>query len=798
MEQLPVVQQAYRTALAGRSSKIQEMNADLAMPIKVSISFLRLNDDEILHESLNFIHRALERFDSRNPLPEDTKATMLEFCQKMLDQASKSEKERLTLLTIDQLEDLQDRLDPEVRLSRPQVITIDSSDEDESFGTSSSSRDTSLVPSNASMEKRKKKELKQSKLPFSVVIEPPAKKKKAPPAPSLSKAFPTSSTPVVATNNRYQAAGAVARTKDSGRSSSGVGSTSANSKLSQLRSDFNSSRSWNGNSNRAVSKPAASISKPTTKRDVDSDTTDSSDESSGDERAAKGLHALVNVDRQAAIRNLSKSSAAPIHKRSAKIMSNPEEDRRRKERADQERKRLLKKPPDFNPLYESVLSWNYYHDGQSLPSLSSSKSAPPLFAGSQEYMDVFGPMMLLETWAQILQAKEQIDNGTSKMFPVEVQSRANIDNSLEVGVTLSPDIIITSQSRFSDQEIVVLRQKLVPSLGQQTSPPKAILAKIKEFKMQRTGPRVTLICYLQNDRQGTNSALVDGSKWELGKLISLTTTHREFAALSSLEHYPLRDRILKAQVTPKAVLSRSEVQEAKDLYGLNEPQASAVVASLKEPGFSLIQGPPGTGKTSTICGLVSAFIKNRKPAPVSVLPGQNRAAGVKKKIFVCAPSNAAIDEIAKRLQTNLKDSDGNPMKLNIVRTGRDDTINVSVKEISLERLIEERIAEINQKNSGGTAGTDPKILQEEIRKLNSDRSSKENELQVARETSANVSQIHHLENELRVLKAKRSTTMARLDEAKDKQQDNFRQRDAETRKVRVDILTEVSSWALGS
>ena len=50
--------------------------------------------------------------------------------------------------------------------------------------------------------------------------------------------------------------------------------------------------------------------------------------------------------------------------------------------------------------------------------------------------------------------------------------------------------------------------------------------------------------------------------------------------------------------------------------------------------FLLIQGPPGTGKTHTIKGIISMLCQSLDKS---------------KKILVCAPSNAAIDEIVTRL-----------------------------------------------------------------------------------------------------------------------------------------------------
>lgn len=54
----------------------------------------------------------------------------------------------------------------------------------------------------------------------------------------------------------------------------------------------------------------------------------------------------------------------------------------------------------------------------------------------------------------------------------------------------------------------------------------------------------------------------------------------------------------------------------------------------------LLQGPPGTGKTTTLMGLLAAEYEYFK----NVVHFQD-----KRKILICAPSNAAIDHITKRL-----------------------------------------------------------------------------------------------------------------------------------------------------
>ena len=67
---------------------------------------------------------------------------------------------------------------------------------------------------------------------------------------------------------------------------------------------------------------------------------------------------------------------------------------------------------------------------------------------------------------------------------------------------------------------------------------------------------------------------------------------------------------------------------APNLPELNHSQFCAVKAVLQRP-LSLIQGPPGTGKTVTSACLVYHLAKQDV--------GQ---------VFVCAPSNVAVDQVS--------------------------------------------------------------------------------------------------------------------------------------------------------
>jgi hypothetical protein len=66
--------------------------------------------------------------------------------------------------------------------------------------------------------------------------------------------------------------------------------------------------------------------------------------------------------------------------------------------------------------------------------------------------------------------------------------------------------------------------------------------------------------------------------------------HREYAALVALPYYDFFDHIMRPRLSRKPTLDKDDVRSAMTAYGLNEPQAIAVLSSLRAETFSLIQG----------------------------------------------------------------------------------------------------------------------------------------------------------------------------------------------------------------
>lgn len=59
------------------------------------------------------------------------------------------------------------------------------------------------------------------------------------------------------------------------------------------------------------------------------------------------------------------------------------------------------------------------------------------------------------------------------------------------------------------------------------------------------------------------------------------------------------------------------------------------------------------------------------------------------RLLCCAPSNAACDEMVRRLKQGVMQSTGIKLTPKIVRLGSSDAINADVKDVTLELLVEE-------------------------------------------------------------------------------------------------------------
>lgn len=279
----------------------------------------------------------------------------------------------------------------------------------------------------------------------------------------------------------------------------------------------------------------------------------------------------------------------------------------------------------------------------------------------------------------------------------------------------------------------------------------------------------------------------------------------------ALPYYDLCPMILRPNLPPPARTNFNEVDQTMKLYSLNEPQANAILSALRTDGFSLIQGyvfhkpafsflsfslslmtrsPPGTGKTSTICGLVQAFLAKRGRAATTIYAGRDSGPAdkePKKKILLCAPSNAAIDEITFRLKEGISGPGRQLVAPKIVRTGGG-KIGLSVKDVTLDHLVEQKLNTDQQaKANSQDVGSEIALLRSKLEAVKHSREAKRMELMSVHDNTARTLQ---LEEDIRALNKERTTLTSQLDRSRDKQKSNHRTLDAVSRRFRAEILLD--------
>lgn len=157
-----------------------------------------------------------------------------------------------------------------------------------------------------------------------------------------------------------------------------------------------------------------------------------------------------------------------------------------------------------------------------------------------------------------------------------------------------------------------------------------------------------------------------------------------------------------------------------------------------------------------------------------------------KKILLCAPSNAAIDEVAHRLKELRPISGALPIK--VVRIGTEKSMNITVKDISLDNLVEQRM-----NADQALKGTSPKDTSNETAHVRSEieavKLMKEQKVAELSSVQSNTAKTIALE-EIKKLGNRRMALAQQFDKLKDKRKNEFRSQDATRRKFRTEVLQE--------
>jgi len=189
-----------------------------------------------------------------------------------------------------------------------------------------------------------------------------------------------------------------------------------------------------------------------------------------------------------------------------------------------------------------------------------------------------------------------------------------------------------------------------------------------------------------------------GDGWTLTPAGGFTTTLRELAALVAVCRAgagasPLLAPLLrppKARAGDDAPASGWPAEVSHPLFvdhlraSYDASQLAAIEGAARHlaarsgdrPPFTLIQGPPGTGKTHTVVAILNVWhlvAHHRHHAARLARNGASTPAARRPRLLVCAPSNAAADELLGRvMERGFVDAAGGGYRPAVVRVGSGD------------------------------------------------------------------------------------------------------------------------------
>ncbi len=237
--------------------------------------------------------------------------------------------------------------------------------------------------------------------------------------------------------------------------------------------------------------------------------------------------------------------------------------------------------PNMDKLYLEILSWDIFHAGDEPPSNNECRRIDNRYTDLDLYKRTFGPLLISEIWRSLVTAK---DENNFKPVEIKVLNRLSVDKFMEVSSTMP--MSANRELMMSERDIVLLSKSPDPLANSQEP---HCLARVNRTNRKKDVIEITF--RVSRDIQPKLlDCLVPNGKMYAVKIADMTTTQREFAALSSLEYYDLCTEVLEAKPSPLQRYSDERTSQMSTKYKLNRGQAQAVLSAHDNDGFTLIQG----------------------------------------------------------------------------------------------------------------------------------------------------------------------------------------------------------------
>ncbi|KAH8886827.1 RNA helicase-like protein [Thozetella sp. PMI_491] len=437
--------------------------------------------------------------------------------------------------------------------------------------------------------------------------------------------------------------------------------------------------------------------------------------------------------------------------------------------------------PPMDVLHQAILEWDIFHKGNDPPNGYQCLAVADSYPGPTDYKKTFFPLLINEAWRSFVTAK---DEATSKPYGLKILNRMTVDKFIEV--TTSMPAKDNKDRMLSEGDIVVISQGDDPL---HEASKLHCLARI--FKTSYKRESLEVVYRLNSKGNQIMPVLLPGAEFHATKITNMTTIEREYAALESLQYYDLMDEVLKAEPSPILDFGKEAVDNIMKNYDLNPGQAKAILNAKANDGFTLVQGPPGTGKTKTIVAMVGSLLTGViKPGASNAVavatPGQPATNGqaLPKKLLVCAPSNAAVDELVLRLKAGIKTLNGTTHKISVLRLGRSDAINAAVRDVTLDELVKARL-EADAKENGNVSSRDQMF--QEANEIKAKITELRPQLEAARE-GEDRSLLTRLQREFDDFKRRQAQIGARIEADKSSGNTYAREMEIKRRQIQQQIL----------
>lgn len=237
------------------------------------------------------------------------------------------------------------------------------------------------------------------------------------------------------------------------------------------------------------------------KKEPVEESSSSGDSESEEEESQTGLAALGKFQKSPKIRK-------PAERRQVKLLDIHSKDKRpvnnRLDQRQDARRVALRLKPDISDLHKAILPWDYDHVGPE-PPVSGEElklvSVPDKFSDHMRYRSIFEPLLLMECWSQIVQSKDE----KPENFNCMITSRQFIDDWLDLEVSISDPV--PRDWYLAETDVVLLRHLDGKS---------CILAKVRSYQALSHGIQAGLRSLVS--RHKADPGLHINSSWRLSKV----------------------------------------------------------------------------------------------------------------------------------------------------------------------------------------------------------------------------------------------------------------------------------------